>query len=97
MPWPISTEAPSTVEVTLARTGSSRIVHFVNATGQTPLQETIPVDVGMTRVRLGPGERCGGVHTILTDNDLDVKQDGEVVSFSLGRLGSYEAVVLTVQ
>ncbi len=58
--WPVETAAPATVEVTLARHGRQRIVHFVNATGPTPLQEVIPVNAGVTQVALAPRERCRG-------------------------------------
>lgn len=96
-PWPIETEAPGTVEVTLARNARQRIVHFVNATGPEPLREVIPVRVGSTRVALESGERCVGARRLVSGGALAVAQVGPVAEFDLGELGAYEVVVLEVR
>jgi hypothetical protein len=95
--WPVETEAPGTVEVTLARGDRRRIVHFVNATGPAPLQEVIPVDVGVTRVRLDPGERCRLARRVVTGEAVALTQEGRDAQFRMGALGAYEAVVLEVE
>jgi hypothetical protein len=98
-PWPIQTEAPSTVEVTLSRLDQPRryFVHFVNATGPEPLQDLIPVGSGMTRVRLDPGERCSGVRHVLNGAELSFTTDGDVVSFEAGQLAAYDLVAIEVE
>ena len=94
--WALETSAPDTVEVTLARSGAQRIVHFVNATGQQPLRQVVPVNAGITRVRLAAGERCTGARRLRAGESLPVDQDGEWVRFDAGTLDAYEVVALDV-
>ncbi|HEV2125364.1 MAG TPA: hypothetical protein VGW38_21650, partial [Chloroflexota bacterium] len=94
--WPVETQAPGTVEVTLARNGRQRVVHFVNATGSEPLAERIAVTPGETCVQLDPGERCTGAWRLLAGVAIPVMQEGQVVRFTLAELGAYEVVVLDV-
>lgn len=92
--WPLETEAPSTVEVTLARNGGQYVVHFVNATGLVPLAEVIPVDVGTTRVELDAGARCHSARRLIAGDTIPVMQEENAARFDLRKLGPYEVVVL---
>jgi hypothetical protein len=94
--WPVESDAPATVEVTLARNGAQRILHFVNATGPEPLPQVIPVRPGATRVRLDAGEKATRARRLVAGGTLPVTQEGCVAGFDVGELGAYEVVLLDV-
>lgn len=100
---PFTTEAPGTVEVTLAESPATDthprqlVVHFVNATGPDPLQEVIPVQTGTTRVHIGAGGHCRRARRLIAGDTIDVTQRGDTAELQAGTVGPYEVVVLEVE
>ena len=92
-PLPYETDAPSTVEVNLARKGSDLIVHLINGTGKHPLDDVVPVH--NIRVRVLASGQFQGAEGVVSAGPLELKNAGAgSLELVLPRLDHYEAVVL---
>jgi hypothetical protein len=55
-PLPVEVEGPHSLQVSLFQQGEGYVLHLVNATGERPLQDTIPVHNLRVTLRVGDGE-----------------------------------------
>ncbi len=93
-PLPYETDAPTTVEVNLARKGDDLIVHLINGTGKHPLDDVVPVNNITVRVRASGQFRLA--EGVVSAGPIELKSAGagQAVEFVVPRLDHYEAVVL---
>jgi hypothetical protein len=89
-PLPISTTAPSTVEITLLRKGDKHLVGLVNHTSSVTRSELIPIrnfSVMLRGVSRSDVRACRGT-------GLSATTDGENTTIEIEEVGAYDLIVL---
>jgi hypothetical protein len=89
-PMPVEVEGPHSLQVSLYRKGDAYLLHLVNATGERPLQDTIPVrDVRIAlRAELGQA-RC---RALIAGTDLECTSADGTVACTVPEIGTWEIV-----
>lgn len=90
----VETSAPSSVELLVARRpAGGYLLHLLNATGLQGKPQVAVVELPDVRVQVrGQFARA---RSLISGKDLALSQDSEQTSFTIHRLGLYEAVVVT--
>lgn len=89
----LQTNAPASVEASLARGKKGLVIHLLNATGQQskPQTEVIPLyDIPVSVKTEHNRARC-----LVAEKELECKRDGERLTFSLPKLNIYEVISVT--
>lgn len=88
----ITTNAPAEVQISAYVKDEAVIVHFVNEVGTRPLLDTIPIDNVEVACRLPEGRTVSGVHSVLSDQNIEYLVEGNTVKFCIPRVGMWEMV-----
>ncbi len=92
-PLPLEMAGPHSLQVSLYRQGEGYVLHLVNATGERPLQDTIPLrDVAVTLQVAKAGMR---VRTLIAKAELEASYDGDALRFTIPVVGTWEIVRIT--
>lgn len=73
------------------------VIHLVNATGERPLQDVVPVyDVGICLHGMEAGRRACA-QTVFGRTELETVAEGESVSFVVPKIETWEMVRVTFE
>jgi hypothetical protein len=92
-PLPVEVGGPHSVQVSLFQQGEGYVLHLVNATGERPLQDTIPVRDLRVTLRVGEGEMRA--RALIGGTELACSQTGAVVAFTIPVIDTWEIVQFT--
>ena len=90
------TDAPGTVDVTLARWRFGQVIQMVNSTGPAPLDAVIPLGPIETEIAWeGQGPvTVELINPVAAKQDLRAEHKGERLRFTIPRLDAYAQVVI---
>ena len=94
----VRTNAPASVEVSLARGRKGLVIHLLNSTGQQskPQTEVIPLyDITVSVSAEHRTARPGAARSLVTNQALDCRLEGDRLSITLPKLNVYEAISVT--
>ena len=89
-PLPVQVEGPHSLQVSLYQQGNGYVLHLVNATGDRPLQDTIPIHNVRVTLRAGGGEMCA--RALIAEAELACSKAGDVVAFTVPVIETWEIV-----
>lgn len=89
----VRTNAPASVEASLARGEKGLLLHLLNATGlqSKPQTEVIP----LYDITLSVKTEQNRARSLVADKELECERDGQRLTFSLPKLNVYEVISVT--
>jgi hypothetical protein len=87
---PVEVEGPHSLQVSLYRQDNGYVLHLVNATGDRPLQDTIPLHNVRVTLRTGTGEMRA--RALIGGSELDCSGIGDGVAFTVPVVNTWEIV-----
>lgn len=89
-PLPVEVEGPHSLQVSLYRQSNGYVLHLVNATGDRPLQDTIPIHNVRVTLRAGVGEMRA--RALIGELELACSKVGDAVTFTIPVIKTWEIV-----
>ena len=87
---PVELDGPHSLQMALFRQGQRRLLHLVNSTGARPLQDTIPPEDIVIRLRLDCS--CCRIGALVNQRKLEFEQMENVVKITIPHRETWEIV-----